>query len=127
MEIRGVIGEACATAIGIVLAAFIVSYATNLGKVIPALGELPLWVAIVALLSIGGRVLGALAGVSGAMRASIVSPEAVGYARGGCACGARGAWLTDRSPTGDGFIDDYLTRVKVCCVTRPKSLVCNGC
>ncbi len=82
MEIRGVIGEACATAIGIVLAAFIVSYATNLGKVIPALGELPLWVAIVALLSIGGRVLGALAGVSGAMRASIVSPEAVGYAGG---------------------------------------------
>lgn len=82
MEIREVIKEACATAIGIVLAAFIVSYATNLGKVIPALGELPLWVAIVALLSIGGRVLSALAGVSGAMRASIVSPEVAGYARG---------------------------------------------
>ncbi len=82
MEIRGILKEACATAIGIVLAAFIVSYATNLGKVTPALGELPLWTAIVALLSIGGRVLGALAGVSGALRASIVSPEVAGYARG---------------------------------------------
>lgn len=82
MEVRGVIKEACATATGIVLAAFIVSYAINLGKVTPALDELPLWTTIVALLSISGRVLSALAGVSGVMRASIVSPEVAGYARG---------------------------------------------
>ncbi|GEM_PF-3593955 len=82
MEIRGVLKEACATAIGVVLASFIMSYAINLGKVVSALADLPLWTVIVALLSIGGRVLGALAGVSGAMRASIVSPEMAGYARG---------------------------------------------
>jgi len=82
MGIRGVLKEACATAVGIVLASFVMSYAINLGKVVPAFADLPSWTVIVALLSIGGRVLGALAGVSGAMLASVVSPEVARYARG---------------------------------------------
>jgi len=82
MRIHEVIKEACGTAVAIVVAAFIMSYVINLGNVASALSELPLWVVIVALLSIGGRVLGAVAGVTGAMRASIVSPEVAGYARG---------------------------------------------
>ncbi len=82
MRAHEVVKEACGTVIAIVVAAFVVSYAINLGDAASALNELPLWVVIVALLSIGGRVLGAVAGVTGAMRASIVSPEVAGYARG---------------------------------------------
>ena len=82
MEASRIIKEALITATGIVVAAFVLSYAINLGGVWPALNGLLLWTIMVAFLSIGGRVLGAVAGVSGAMRASIVAPEVAGYARG---------------------------------------------
>jgi len=82
METHRVIKEALVTAITITLAAFILSYAINLGEVRPALSDLLPWTIIVALLSIGGKALSAVAGVSGAMRASIVAPETARYARG---------------------------------------------
>ncbi len=82
MGLREVIKEACITAVGIVLAALLLSYIINLGRVLPALSGLPLWTALVALLSIAGKVLSAMMGVSGAMQASVVAPEVAGYARG---------------------------------------------
>lgn len=81
MGVHEILKEACVTAAAIVAASFIVSYPINLGGIASAFRELPLWVAVAALLSIGGRVLGAVTGITGAMRASIVSPGMAGYAR----------------------------------------------
>lgn len=80
----------------IVVAGFISAYIIN-HKLSTAVTDLPIYTAGVGLLTILGRIMGTLSAVSGAGRASIVSPGVAKYAHGASRKAAEeidGGWVT---------------------------------